>query len=81
MLGDNPDPELLSQLSNEKQVTNRNPPTFIWHTSDDEVVAVENSIVFYSALHKAGVPAELHVYETGRHGLGLAKGSPGAANW
>lgn len=81
LLGDNPDPELLSQLSNEKQVTNRNPPTFIWHTSDDEVVAVENSIVFYSALHKAGVPAELHVYETGRHGLGLAKGSPGAANW
>lgn len=81
LLGENPDPELVKQLSNERQVTSRNPPTFIWHTSDDEVVSVENSIVFYSALHKAGIPAELHVYETGRHGLGLAKGSPGAANW
>jgi acetyl esterase/lipase len=81
LLGDKPDPQLVEKLSNEKQVTGRNPPTFVWHTSDDAVVAVENAIVFYSALHKAGVPAELHVYETGRHGLGLAKGSPGAANW
>jgi acetyl esterase/lipase len=81
LLGDNPDPELIKKFSNEKQVTANNPPTFIWHTSDDAVVAVENAIVFYSALHRAGVPAELHVYETGRHGLGLAKGIPGAANW
>ncbi|MFM7739299.1 MAG: alpha/beta hydrolase, partial [Planctomycetota bacterium] len=81
LLGDNPDPELIKKFSNEKQVTSNNPPTFIWHTSDDAVVAVENAIVFYSALHQAGVPAELHVYETGRHGLGLAKSIPGAANW
>lgn len=81
LLGENPDPDLVKKLSNEKQVTNRNPPTFVWHTSDDAVVAVENAIVFYSALQRAGVPAELHVYETGRHGLGLAKESGGAANW
>jgi acetyl esterase/lipase len=81
LLGENADPELVKKFSNEKQVTANNPPTFIWHTSDDAVVAVENAIVFYSALHRAGVPAELHVYETGRHGLGLAKGIPGAENW
>ena len=81
LLGDKADPELIKKLSTEKQVTAQNPPTFVWHTSDDAVVAVENAIVFYSALHRAGVPAELHVYETGRHGLGLAKGVPGAANW
>lgn len=81
LLGENPDPELVRKLSNEKQVTKDNPPTFIWHTSDDAVVAVENAIVFYSALHRSGVPAELHVYETGRHGLGLAKNDPGASNW
>ncbi len=81
LLGDNPDPELVRKLSNEKQVTGNNPPTFIWHTSDDAAVLVENAIVFYSALQRAGVPAELHVYETGRHGLGLAKKNPGPANW
>ncbi len=81
LLGESPDPELVRKLSNEKQVTANNPPTFIWHTSDDAVVLVENALVFYSALHRAGVPAELHVYETGRHGLGLAKDHPGAANW
>lgn len=81
LLGENPEPDLVRKLSNEKQVTGKNPPTFIWHTGDDAAVAVENSIAFYSALHQAGVPAELHVYKTGRHGLGLAAGSGGAAHW
>lgn len=81
LLGDNPDPELVRKLSNEKQVSKRNPPTFLWHTGDDAAVPVQNSIVFYLALQRAGVPAELHVYETGRHGLGLAKNVPGASNW
>ena len=81
LLGENPDPDLVRKLSNEKQVTGKNPPTIIWHTGDDAVVAVENSIAFCSALHQAGVPAELHVYKTGRHGLGLATASGGAAHW
>jgi dipeptidyl aminopeptidase/acylaminoacyl peptidase len=71
LLGENPEPDLVRKLSNEKQVTGKNPPTFIWHTGDDAVVAVENSIAFCSALHQAGVPAELHVYKTGRGRKGV----------
>ncbi len=81
LLGNDADPELIASLSNEKQVTSDTPPTFLWHTADDPVVPVENSLQFFAALRKAGVPAELHVYEQGRHGLGLAAGTPGAANW
>ncbi|MEQ1903066.1 MAG: alpha/beta hydrolase [Pirellulaceae bacterium] len=81
LLGREPDAELVKKLSNEKQVTKDNPPTFLWHTADDAVVLVENSIQFFNALHAVKVPAELHVYEKGRHGLGLAKDVPGAENW
>ncbi len=81
LLGREPADELVKKLSNEKQVTKDNPPTFLWHTADDSVVAVENSIQFFNALHAAKVPVELHVYEKGRHGLGLAKDVPGAKNW
>jgi acetyl esterase/lipase len=81
LLGREPDAELVKKLSNEKQVTKDNPPTFLWHTADDAVVLVENSIQFFNALHAVKVPAELHVYEKGRHGLGLAKDVPGAEHW
>jgi acetyl esterase/lipase len=72
LLGDNPDPALVDLLSNETQVTAATPPVFLFHTTDDPVVPVENSIMFYEALRKAGVPAELHVFEHGPHGVGLA---------
>ncbi|MGA3026229.1 MAG: alpha/beta hydrolase [Bryobacteraceae bacterium] len=72
LLGENPDPALVALLSNESQVTAATPPTFLFHTTDDNVVPVENSILFYEALRKAGVPAELHVFEHGPHGVGLA---------
>ncbi len=81
LLGQDASPELIEKLSNEKQVTAQNPPTFLWHTAEDPVVKVENSLRFFAALQNAGVPAELHVYEKGRHGLGLAADSPGASNW
>lgn len=81
LLGENASPELIRQFSNEKQVTKNTPPTFLWHTSDDGVVSVENSIQFFRALRKAEVPAELHVFETGRHGLGLAQTVPSVSNW
>jgi acetyl esterase/lipase len=80
LLGPNPDPKLVELLSNEKQVTDKTPPTFLWSTGDDGAVPVENSVSFYSALRRAKVPAELHIYEHGQHGLGLAKGT-GAAAW
>jgi len=72
LLGPNPDPQLEALLSNETQVTPQTPPTFLFHTSDDNVVPVQNSVMFYEALRKAGVPAELHVFEHGPHGVGLA---------
>ncbi len=76
LLGDNPSPELVKLLSNELQVTAQTPPTFLWHTAEDQAVPVENSMDFAAALHKAGVPFDLHVFEKGRHGLGLTDKPP-----
>lgn len=81
LLGENPDPELLKSLSNEKAVTAQTPPTFLFHTAEDKGVPAENSLVYISALIRAGVPAELHLFETGRHGIGLGADQPGAKKW
>ena len=81
LLGPNPSAHLLDLLSNELQVTSDTPPTFLFHTSDDPVVPVQNSIEFYLALRKANVPAEMHIYEHGKHGLGLAADDPALASW
>ena len=75
LLGKTPDPKLVDLLSNEKQVTKDCPPCFVWHTVEDAAVPVEISIDFARALRKAGVPFELHLYEKGGHGMGLA-GAP-----
>ena len=72
LLGENPDPKLVESLSNEKQVTPQTPPTFLFHTNEDTGVPAENSVLFYLALRKAKVPAEIHVFERGPHGVGLA---------
>ena len=63
-------------LSNEKQVTRSTPPCFLWHTAEDTVVKVENSLEFAAALQRNGVPFDLHVYQKGRHGLGLLDKAP-----
>jgi acetyl esterase/lipase len=76
LLGEHPSADLVQLLSNELQVTPQTPPTFIWHTAEDKAVPVENSLNFAAALHKAGVPFALHVYERGPHGLGLADKPP-----
>lgn len=81
LLGEKPEPRLVWLLSNERQVTADTPPTFLVHTTDDAAVPVENSLLFFQALREAGVPVELHVYETGRHGLGLAPGHPLMSSW
>ncbi len=81
LLGDSPGPELMEYLSNEKQVTPQTPPTFLFHTDADKGVPAENSVLFYLALRKAGVPAELHIYEKGNHGVGLAQKDPVLATW
>jgi acetyl esterase/lipase len=81
LLGENPDPSLVSLLSNETQVTKDTPPTFIVHGTNDRTVPVENSIMFYQALHRAGVPVEMHIFENGPHGFGLGAGNPALSVW
>jgi acetyl esterase/lipase len=81
LLGDTPDPALMELLSNEKQITSRTPPTFLFHTNEDTTVPPENSVLFDLGLRKAGVPAEMHIYEPGRHGVGLAKADPVLSSW
>jgi acetyl esterase/lipase len=81
LLGENADPRQLEELSNEKHVTAQTPPTFLFSTSEDKSVPAENSLLFYAALHKAGVPAELHIFEKGPHGVGLDLGDPFLGEW
>jgi acetyl esterase/lipase len=81
LLGDTPETMLVESLSNEKQVTKETPPTFLFHTNEDSGVPPENSVLFYLALRKAGVPAEMHIYEKGRHGVGLAPADPVLSSW
>lgn len=81
LLGEDPDPGLVESLSNELQVTAATPPTFLIHADDDGGVPPENSILFYLALKKAGIPTELHVYRKGGHGFGLASQDAVLNSW
>lgn len=81
LLGKEPPVELIESFSNETQVTVKTPPTFLFHTDADTGVPPENSIAFYLALRKAGVPAEMHVYEKGPHGVGLAPNDKALSSW
>jgi acetyl esterase/lipase len=80
LLGMEPDAKTVEFFSNEKQVTAKTPPTFIFHTDEDKAVLPENAVRFYLALKKAKVPAEMHIYEKGRHGVGL-RGEPYCDDW
>ena len=81
LLGPHPDAAQAALVSNEKHVTAKTPPTFLFHTYDDETLSAENSMAFFSALRKSGVPAELHIYEHGVHGVGLAQDDPVLSTW
>lgn len=82
LLGDRKDdPRWVSLLSNETQITDDTPPTFLWHTVDDQGVPVENSLLFAESLRRHRVPFELHLFENGQHGLGLAEEHPEARAW
>jgi acetyl esterase/lipase len=76
LLGESPSDEQVNLLSNELQVTPQTPPCFIWHGLDDRSVPVENSLRFAEALRKQGVPFELHIYQSARHGIGLGDRTP-----
>ncbi|MEO0514175.1 MAG: alpha/beta hydrolase [Planctomycetota bacterium] len=81
LLGESPDADLVQTLSNHRQVDANTPPTFLWHTAEDDAVPVHNSLMFAAACRDARVPVELHVYESGGHGLGLAADHAEAKAW
>lgn len=81
LLGAHPSAELLQLMSVEDQVTSATPPTLLIHTQEDRSVPVENSIVFYQALTRAHVPAEMYLFERGSHGMGMRDGLGTASNW
>lgn len=81
LLGKDPDPRLLEELSADKRVTHLSPPAFLFHTSEDKGVPPENSIAYYQALRVFRIPAELHIYERGKHGVGLAQNDPILSSW
>lgn len=76
LLGKFPTADLINLLSNEKQVSPGTPPTFLWHTVEDQAVPVRNSLEFAAALSRNGVPFDLHIYQHGRHGIGLGSKPP-----
>ena len=73
LFGDKPTDEQIAEFSNDRKVTDKTPPTFLFHTNEDTAVVPENSVRFYLACKKAKVPVELHIYEKGRHGVGLGR--------
>lgn len=81
LIGQSAPEELVKFLSNDLQVTESTPPTFLFHTNEDKGVPPENSVLFYMALRSKNVPAEMHIYEKGGHGVGLAKQDPVLSTW
>ena len=81
LLGERPEPSLIEDLSNDLRVTPQSPPTFLFHTNADTGVVAEHSVRFYLALRRAKVPAELHIFENGPHGVGLALNDAALGEW
>ncbi len=81
LIGQSPSPELLRRMSLETQVTAKTPPTLLVHSQDDGLVPVDNSIVYYQALTRAHVPAEMYLFEHGGHGMAMSPGKGTASQW
>lgn len=81
LLGENPDPELEQKFSNQLAVNAQTPPTFLFATTGDQTVPVENSLDFYRSLERAHVPVELHIYDYANHGCGLCGQIPELSTW
>jgi acetyl esterase/lipase len=81
LLGENAEAALVRSMSMETRVTKETPPTFLFHTNADTTVPVENSVMYFLALRKAGVPAEMHIFKNGAHGLGLAQDDVAFGEW
>jgi acetyl esterase/lipase len=81
LFGDHVTPELLDDMSPDKHVTAHTPPYFLYATTTDQAVPPLSSVVFYTALVRAGVPAEIHIFEQGPHGTALAQSYPALSAW
>jgi len=77
LLGDHPTKAMLDSISVVKLVTKNTSPCFIFSTTADQQVSPLNATAFYDALKQAGVPVELHIFERGQHGTGMAQGMKG----
>ncbi len=80
LLGENASKEKIDSLSTEMQVSTHTPPTFMMYTDEDDINAM-NSILFYTALKENRIPAELHIFERGKHGFGLYPEEPTIKKW
>ncbi len=80
LLGDSPTPEAIEKFSNENNVNAATPPTFLVHAADDKSVPVAHTLLYFAVLKLHGIPAEMHIYETGGHGFGLGNDA-GNSQW
>ena len=81
LLGENADAALARRLSTDTSVTPETPPTFLFHTNADTAVPVENSVHYFLSLRKARVPAEMHIFKDGAHGVGMPMNDPALSEW
>ncbi len=81
LIGENPMIDMVEYFSNEKQVTEQTPPTFLLHATDDTVVPIENSLLFYKAVKDKGISATMHIYPKGGHGFGLGLHDEHLKDW
>ena len=81
LLGEKADADLARRLSTDTRVTPETPPTFLFHTNADTAVPVENSVHYFLALRKAGVPAEMHIFKDGPHGVGMPMNDTALSEW
>ena len=81
LIGENASQELMDRFSGELNVNEETPPTFLVHAQDDKGVPIENSLLYYKALHQHGVKASLHIYPSGGHGFGFGRGKGAVEGW
>ena len=81
LLGETPDPQMQQKFSNQLNVNAQTPMTFLFATTGDATVPVENSLDFYRALERAHVPVEIHIYDYADHGCGLCGSIPSLETW
>ena len=81
LIGPNASADLVHKFSNDLNVNPNTPPAFLVHSADDKAVPIANSLLFYNALIKNGVSAEMHLYPKGGHGYALARGKGSLEDW